>query len=951
MNRYLQLGFAMLLALATTPLLSQSNSITGRVVDAKDNSQLTGAHVAAVRAEDNFQRDAITDENGFFWIKDLPEGQYHVHISYLGYQTFQQSVMVNEGMNPLKTLSLQPSAIDLEQVQVTEQTLPAIQKGDTTQFNADAFKTNPDANAEDLIKKMPGVVVNGGKVQAQGEDVKEVLVDGKPFFGNDPTAALRNLPAEIIDKIEVFDKQSEQAQFSGVEDGETTKAINIITKVDKRNGQFGKLYGGYGTDDRYQAGGNINIFNGDQRISLIGQSNNINIQNFASEDLLGVLGTSGGGGRGGRRGGGGGRFGGGNSSDFLVNNQSGISQTHAFGINYNDNWGKKLEVSGSYFFNWNENQNNQIINQELINNSSDFSQFYDETTQSTSKNQNHRLNLEFEYDINERNSIRIRPRLSMQMNEGAEQTLGLGFTESATLNTSDYNFSSDLLGIDFSNDILYRHRFEKRGRTFSIRIRTDYSENSGESLLFSSTETFTEPILTDTTDQFNTLDTEGWTYSARLNYSEPVSEKGVLQFDYDATIRKTDSDKTTSDFEEATQDYSQLNEGLTNRFKSNYLTQRLGLGYRHRGESYFLMARLNGQWARLDNEQYFPYQEDFQRDFYNILPFAMLRYNFSKTENLRVFYRTNTDAPSISQLQSVINNSNPLQLQVGNPDLDQSYQHSLFMRYSKTNTENSSVFYALLGGSLTNDYIANSTIIATENTVLDGDVLFQQGARLTQPVNLDGQWSLRSFVTYGIPVKAIKSNLNFNVSGNYQRQPGLIDGQRNFSNNTTVGLGVVLSSNISENIDFTLSSRSNFNTVSNSLNTSQNTQYFNQVSEAGINLIFDGGWVIRTNLSNQLYNGFSDAIDQNFWLWNASIGKKLLPNNRGELSLSVFDILKQNTSIQRNITETYIEDVQTDVLQQYFMLTFTYQLRHFGTPSKEESEERPRWGGRRGWDD
>jgi hypothetical protein len=930
-------------------LLAQSGSVTGRVVDQKSNTPLEGAHVSAVRTTDNFERDAITDERGFFWIKELPAGNFTIQVTFLGYQPFQKNIEVVEGITPLKTLSMIPSSVDLQQVEITERVPQTVQKGDTLQFNANAFKTNPDANAEDLVRKMPGVVVDNGQVQAQGENVQEVLVDGKPFFGNDPRAALRNLPAEIIEKIEVFDRQSEQTQFSGFEDGETTKTLNIVTKTNSRNGQFGKVYAGYGSDDRYQAGGNINFFNGDQRISIIGQTNNINNQNFATEDLLGVVGSSGRrGGRGGRGGGRGrGSFGGGSVNDFLVNAQNGITQTHAFGLNYTDKWGEKMEVAGSYFFNWNDNTANQIINQELIDDRTDFDQFFNENTAAGSTNQNHRLNLRLEYKISERTSLLFRPQVSLQTNEGRENTLGATFTPIDTINNSFFDFQSDLLGINGRNNILFRHRFAKRGRTITASITNQYNENSGDSQLFSASAARETTMVMDTTDQLNTLATEGWTHSARLIYTEPIADRSMLQFSYQASLSQDNSDRETFDLDQDSQLYTDRNEGLTNIFDSDYTRHIAGLGYVFRGEGYFLTTRVNAQWADLDNDQRFPFEEQYRRSFFDILPFAMFRYNISKSENLRVFYRTNTDQPSINQLQSVIDNSNPLQLSVGNPELKQSYQHRLFLRYTKTNTEKGQVFYTLLSASTTNNYIANSTIIARQSDLLDGNVVLQPGARLSQPVNLDGYWNLRSFITYGVPIKAIKSNLNLNISGNYQRQPGLIDNELNYSNNTTLGLGVVLSSNISENVDFTLSSRTNWNTVENTLNSTQNTDFLNQLTEAQLTLIFDGGWVVRSSLTNQLFSGFSETIDQNFWLWNASVGKKLFKNQRGELNLSIFDILKQNTSIQRNITETYIEDVQTEVLQQYFMVNFVYQLRHFGTPPKEKEREGRGWGGMR----
>ncbi len=932
---------------------AQNLTISGLVMGTEDNEPLTGAFIEATNQKSGEKKETLTNEEGRFRLQNLEKGAYNIQISFLGYQNYETVVTINDQQVRLGRIQLQAESVELDEVNVTEKVPQAVQRGDTTAYNASAFKTNPDASAEDLVRKMPGVSMQNGKVQAQGEDVQEVLVDGKPFFGNDPNAALKNLPAEVIQKIEIFDQKSQQAQFSGFDDGETTKTMNIITRPDMRNGQFGNIFGGIGVEDienwgdeRYQAGGIINYFNGDQRLSIIAQSNNINQQNFSTEDLAGILGSSGGGRRGGRGRGRGGRGGGGvSASDFLVNQQTGISQTHAAGLNYSDEWGKKMKFTGSYFFNWNDNVADQFVNQQFISEDADFSRFYQETTTSFSENINHRFNARFDYDIDDNNTLTIRPRLSAQINNGEESTIGSNLGGQRLLSQNNYAFASDLQALSFSNSINYGHRFAKRGRTLYIRLNTDYNENNGESFLLSQNDI---NVDTAVTDQFSDLQSDGWQLSGSASYSEPIGERSQLQFTYSTSWKEDDSDRETFDFNEGDQAYSDQNASLSNVFTSNYQTQRGGVGYRFRERGgVVLFARLYYQWAKLSNEQVFPSAGQLERTFNNLLPFAMLRYNFTRQKSLRVFYRTNTNPPSVSQLQEVIDNSNPLQLSTGNSDLKQTYQHNLFMRYSATNTQNSTVFFALIGGSYADNYVGNSNTTVSSDTLIAEGVLLQRGGQFIQPVNLDGQYSLRTYLTYGIPVSKIKSNLNLDFSANFQRQPGLVNEVKNFSNNLNIGLGVTLASNISEKVDFRLSSRTNFNDVQNSLSTGQNTQFFNLVNDATITLLFGKGFVFRTSLISNVYEGFSAGLDQNFWLWNANIGKKLFKNDLGEINLSVFDLLKQNTSIRRNVTETYIEDVETQVLQQYVMLTFSYKIRNFGTgkaPEEEEESERfRRW--------
>lgn len=923
-----QLIFSVSLQLFALLGLAQSH-VSGLIQEEGDHIALIGAHVTLQQPSTNLNRATISDSTGRFLFEQVPAGEYQLTITYVGYQDFHTSFTVSDVDLNLGLLSLK-EGVELSEIEVVEQVLPVQQRGDTTVLKAEAYKTLPDASAEALIEKMPTVVVDNGKVQAQGEDVKQVLVDGKPFFGNDPTAALRNLPAEIIDKIEIFDRQSEQSQFTGFEDGETSKTINIITKKDMRNGQFGKLYAGYGYEDRYEAGGNVNFFNGDQRISLIAMSNNINQQNFSSEDLLGVVGESGNRRRGRGPGGGGNRGGGGGSaSDFLVGQQAGISQTHAAGINFSDQWGKQVEVHASYFFNRSDNTSEQLVNQPFFSTEGNEERYIEEgLTQST--NVNHRFSAELDYTINERNSLDWQPRLSLQTNNGLESVLGQTNLANTSLSQSDNRFSADLSTLNFSNDLTWKHNFEKRRRTFSIRLTSGLAPKMGSNSLFSENRFQDSISLTTFLDQQSTLDLNSWNASANLNYTEPMGKKGMLMLSYRSSFQQEESAKETFDFNEATAEYDLFNQELSNIFSNDYWTQSVGAGYTFRSGDWRLMARANVQYASLLNEQEAPFANSYENTFLNVLPMVMLRYSKSRTENLRLFYRSNTQLPAISQLQNVLDNSNPLQWKLGNPELAQSFGHSLFARYTKTNTEKSTIFFALLGGTYTNDYVASSTYLAGSDHPIFAEYAVQPGAQLSLPVNLDGQWSTRALLTYGFPVAPIKSNLNIDLSGNFSRTPGLVNEVLNNANSTNTGLGLTLSSNISERIDFTLSSRSSYNTVRNNLQTSTSTHFFNQNSRLKLDWIIAKGFVFRTQLTHQFFDGFGDAFTQNYLLWNMSIGKKLLKNDRAEISLSVFDLLNQNTDLERNVTETFIQDVQTNVLQRYVLLSFRYDVRNFG---------------------
>lgn len=918
----------------TTQLFAQKSSLKGVIIDSQDQSLLTGANIILLNTEEQPVKASFSDKEGKFNFTEINTGEYILKISFIGYLTYQKNISITQPEINLGNINLLVDNNILEQIDVIGKTPPTVQKGDTTEYNSQAFKTNPDANAEDLIQKMPGITTQNGTVKAQGEQVRRVLVDGKAFFGDDANTALKNLPANVIDKIQVFDQASDQAQFTGVDDGESVKTINIVTKVEMRNGTFGRVYAGYGTDDAYKAGGNVNFFNQDKRISVIGQSNNINIQNFSSEDLVGVASASSGGGGRGR--GGRGRGNNNNTGNFLVGQQSGISTSHAIGLNYTDKWGEKISASGSYFFNNTQNTSIQALNREYFLEGNQ-NQFYDEQNLNTAKNFNNRLTLDLEYNISQRTSIIMRPRLSFQSNNAFENFTGNTTETRELLNQSNSNSSSDLGGYNFSNNLTFRHRFEKRGRTLSWRIRTSLNQNSGNGSLLSENRYFNDTSEElDLIDQQSDILVDGLDLDSRLTYSEPLGKNGSLQFTYQANYQKNESDRSTFDFDEVEQDYINLNPNLSNIFKSNYYTQGLETQYRYTKNRNFFAVGAEYQWANLESIPIFPQGNDLNRNFQNVLPRFILSLRMKENKSLRLFYRTSTNPPSVNQLQEVINNSNPLQLSTGNAALNQSYQHRLVIRYSAPNVDKSQSFFVFFNSSYTSNYVANSTLIASENTDLGNGITLQRGAQLIRPINLQGAWSHQGLMTFGFPINFLKSNLNLDLGANYSRTPGLINEVSNFSNNIGVNTGIVLSSNISQNLDFTLSIQPAYNWVSNTIQTNLNNRYYSQSSRAKLNWIFGKGWVFSADVNNQFYKGLSEGFDQSFWLMGVGFGKKFLKDQKGELQLSVFDLLGQNNSIQRNITDVYLEDVRNNVLERYYMLTFSYRIASFKTSERDE---------------
>ncbi|WP_422006930.1 outer membrane beta-barrel protein [Roseivirga pacifica] len=918
--------------------------IKGTVLDSAEQKPLQQSTVVLLNQQDSTMRAFSTDLEGQFRITGVADGNYQLAISFVGFKSYQIGLEVQGKSLDLGNIILAEDFKSLDEVTVEGLAQRVVQNGDTTEMIASAFKTNPDATAGDLLEKMPGIVVQNGTVQAQGETVQRVLVDGREFFGDDPNAALQNLPAEIIERIQVYDQASDQAQFTGFTDGETTKTLNIITKASMRNGEFGKVYGGVGTDERYNVGGSINLFREKSRTTILAQTNNINIQNFSTSDLLGITaGGRRGGGRGGRGGGGGAPGGGGfsggsNTSDFLVGQESGISETKAFGINYSYEPTDKLKLTASYFFNQSDNNANEQLwrNYTLPENEG---QTYDELSLNESTNINHRFSAELEYKIDDKNSILVRPRLTLQNNSGISSTSGQTMSFDDLLNESNTSNSSDLTAYTFSNNLLYRHAFEKRGRTFSINLNTNMNGNTGDAYLLSENIFYADNDRKVNFNQNSDLLQDGLNLRVNATYTEPLTDKSQLLASYQYGYQYTDSDKETYDFNEGTGEYSDLNTTLSNTFKSDYVTHSASLGYNLRGTNANLSLRGTFQNANLDNEQTFPLEGTTARTFNNFLPTANYRYRFSRGESLSINYRTSTDAPSVTQLQNVIDNTDPLNISAGNPTLDQAYQHAATVRYNKVDMESSSNFFTMFSGTYSDNYIGNTTVVAGSTPVEVDGITLEPGARYSKPTNLSGYWNIRSFISYGLPLGGIKSNLNFTGSLSYNKTPEVINDELNYAKTPTAGLGLVLSSNISEKVDFTLSSNSSFSNVTNTLDGIDATSYFTQSSRLRMNLIFGKDWVYRTTVNHTLYSGLSEGYNQNFVLWNMELGKKII-QQKAEIKLSVFDLLKQNQSISRSVTGSYIQDSQTQILTQYFMLSFVFNIRSFGQGEAPQLDDR-----------
>ena len=796
--------------------------IGGKLRHEKTKDPVVGATVFAIGSDSSIAAGSVSDENGAFYIM-LGRGEYIVKINYLGLEPYSEPIRVWRD-DYLGTITMKVDAENLSEVTVSEKAVAATVEGDTVSFNARAYKTTQNASAKDLVEKMPGIQDNDGEIQAQGEKVQQVLVDGKQFFGQNPKTALSTLPAEVVDKIQVFDDNSEQSKASGVDDGTRIKTLNIVTKINMRNGEFGKVYAGYGSDDRYSAGTNLNMFRGERRLSILGQLNNINQQNFSTEDLLGVVADNsrGGKGRGGRGPGGkrpsflSGFSANGSASDFIVNPSGGVTETEALGANYQDKWGEKVDISGSYFYNKGDNISlTNTYQQYYLGNT--LGQEYEESSNSFSTNINHKFNAKVVYKLSPRASFFYLPSFSMQDNLGKTLDTSQTMAEAVAINSLDQRFNSDLVGLKATSNLMFRLNGEKRGRSLFIQWKNEMDRTKGNNKLNAVNENVNQSVLN--IDQKGDLDEDLDGLKASVMFSEPIGKKGLglfATYDYSTSINVMNQKMLSGVIDNPP---GQLDSLLSVQYNNDWTTQTVGIGSRKFGRKGGFVVRVNYELAELTNDQTIPIAENRSQGFNNILPFALYRARLKNKASWFSMYRTYTSKPTAQQLSPVVDNRNPLQLTQGNTQLVQQYGHWLMSKYNFANTNKDVVFYAMVNGGWSNNFIGQSIYTATRD--LDSSlnsVVLSKGTQLTQPVNLDGKYSLNTFVTYGMPISSLKSNLNMNVSTRLSNIPSMINLLKSNTLNQSYEMGLVLSSNISEELDFTLSSKTAYNLSENSLN-------------------------------------------------------------------------------------------------------------------------------------
>jgi Outer membrane protein beta-barrel family/Carboxypeptidase regulatory-like domain len=912
--------------------------ITGKVTDSTGAKGLEKATVKLV--EKDLPNDTLrttTNAKGEFSFAKIPGSSYAVIISYLGYKP-----MVKEFFKPsagvsnidLGELILTNSYLDLKEIIIEA---PAVtMKEDTVEYRAGAFQTKPNATTEELLKKLPGVQVDReGNVTAQGKAVTRIKVNGKDFFSGDPKTATKEIPADMIDKVQVVDDYGDQSSVSGIRDGEPEKVINLQLKKDKNKGMFGRAQAGYGTNDRYTGAVTLNRFNNSKQLSIIANSNNVNTSTFQQDGSGGGGNTGGGGGgRGGMNFGGGG--GGGNNGG----NQNGITRLNSIGLNYRNDFGKRNSFYGSYTYSHRATTIEQYTAQQNIGRSGSGSIFTNTDQGSLNKNGTHRAFGNLELWIDSFNYIKFSPSLTLTESNNRSESIFDIFNDSSPLQDGTNVNTSLSDRPNFRSNLLYNHRFKKRGRNFSFNSDLNFSANESDQFTNNESVFYLTNGTKDSTLKQNILqDNVTRNINLRATYTEPIAVDRFLDLSYNYNKNFGSNDRQNYIQLPGSTNYT-LIDSLSNAYENNFDYNRIGASVRTIKKKYnytigvILQPVVLKGYSISKDSAYKPITN------FNWFPVARFTYNFTRTKSFNFNYNGSARQPNFEQLQPVRDQSNPQYLTEGNPLLRPSNSHNFNTNFNNFNFSSGRIFLVNLGFNFVDDQIVNNVIRFKD---ANGKLT---GAQLTRPENVNGYYNVNVFTTYAKPFNNRKYVISTNTMVNYNNNISLVDGERTIGKNWLYTQGANFEFNIPW-LELVTGVRYNLNYADFREAGQSITRQSTWTLSSDARFDFGAGFIFRWDFDYLLNQGLAAGVQQNIALLNASLEKEIFKTKNGVIRLAGFDILKQNTNVNRSINSNFITDTRTNRLTQYFMLSFTYRLNKFKGTQPQQQNNMRRMGGER----
>lgn len=889
---------------------AQDYTLKGKIQDSS-NKNLIGAVTVALNPVDSVLVGfAATETDGTFIINDLPQGSYNFQVTYIGYGTIQRLIDVKGDKKTvdLGIITMNEEGKLLDAVTISGDYVPIKVTKDTIEFNADAFKTQPNAVVEDLLKRLPGVEVDAqGGIKVQGEDVISVTVDGKEFFGKDPKMATKNLPASAVKKVQVFDKKSKTSEFTGVDDGQAEKTINIELKDDKKSGYFGNVMGGYGTDDRYEGKGMLNRFDKKLQLSFIGGLNNLNNTGISVSDFASMSG------------GGGGRLNFNTGAPISFNqNNNGETKSGTAGVNLNYDLGNKNKVNFSYYL----SQNNTDL-RELTNTNSflrDINLINIKTKNSFNKGINHNFYSVLDLRIDSTTEMTFTGSVGIRDSESSSDLIDTTLNASRSLlNLNIQDNMSKTNNDNYSLQLNIRKKLNKLGRT--ITLDGAYGNNTSSfinDVLGNVFDGNIVQIIEKSVFQYQFQNSINNNYGVGATYTEPLSPKWFLTLNASRKNNKTDLIKDFFDLDPNNTTIRLFNEELSRSFDNTFVYNIGGANIRFKNKKLTLSTGLEYQNSNLDGIPNIGLVID--RSFNYFLPKASLE--IEKT-NIQVNYATSIREPSMDQLQPVVDNSNPLNLYIGNPNLVPEYRHNVRIRYNFFDQFN---FKSLF---------ANIRMGYTKNRITTSSFIDQFAVRTQTPLNTDQETTLSSNINYSSPLNIIKAKFRASLNSSVISGINFINQQAINIDRWSNGVNVMLENKTKTRYDASIGGRWSFNNNIYKDNESLNSEFINQTYDCYLALFAGKGWTIDTRMEFNIYGQGSFDEVTSVKLWQASISKGFM-DNKLTAKLRIFDILNQNQGVNRIASEIYIEESISNTISRYILLNVTYTLNALGAPAQPQ---------------
>lgn len=903
---------------------SQEFKITGTLVAEDDQSALEAATVYLQRVKDStLVTYTITDKDGTFKLEDVTNDQYlNLFISYVGYKTYFQKLKMDKKEFDLETIPLEVNSNALDEV-VIKSVAPVTIKKDTLEFNVKSFKTKKDANVEDLLKQLPGVEIDDeGKITVNGKEVNKILVNGKPFFGNDPSITTKNLTKDIIEKIQVVDTKTKSEAFTGEEGDKENKTINLTIKEENNKGVFGRVSAGGGTDKRYELAGMVNVFNNDRRVSVLAGGNNTNSPGFSFGEISKMFG-----GRGGTVYG--------RNGSFSINGRSfgggqGITTSQIAGANYADKLGESTDVSGDYFYSSSNSVNENSSQRETILSNSRF--FTNSNSVSNNNTDSHGVNLEFEIETDSTFLINITPSFNYSQTNTRYNSEDETLNENRILtNQSSVNSNVERIAQSASNNLSVTKRLGSRGAFLRFEMENSFGTEKSDDFLTSNTVIFgANPEVIDR-NQLTKGDNKDNEVNSNIAYRLPlIAKKLFLNFEYEYSRDEDENTQSTFDFNEISQTFSDFNIDLSTDF--NYIDSQStpGISMRYKGEKWSTRFKVDYNIRTLKNEDLLRAQFNVERDFKTIQLDYNVNYRFSKKASVYFSYYLGNNPPALRQLQAFNDVSNPLNTIIGNPNLEPSDNHSIYGGFNNYDWQKRTGMYLFFNGDINNNQVTSKTVIDPE--------------------------TLQRTTTY----ENVNGNFNFGISGSYSKRVKIdslrnvkfkfgawtnLDKTINFNNEVKYSSTV---SSITPNVGVDFIWEKAFEFKPYYRITFTNNAYDIEAFEDRAFTRHSAGLRTATFLPEKLewrndisYNFNPDVapgFQRSAWFWNATLAYSVF-KDKSAITLKVFDLLNQNTNARRVANQDYIQDSQSTVLQQYFMLSFSWKFNSLGSKGKTNDHD------------